>query len=182
MRFAELEGHEILRIGAGVDQLLDPFENLDHARIREGQLAGEEFLIIVRPELAQQRLDRDIGAGVGTVADTLRDGRHARRACLLDEIEELRLGQLRIRGQRDAERLQHVLVVVELDGVGLLRNAIRLAVVGPDLACPRFDLVPIHRVVERHDVVCRDVFGLVGLEIKDVGAFARRQRGLERRE
>ena len=69
MRLAELQGHEVLRIGAGIDQLLDPGEDLDDARILEGELAGEQLAVVVEAELAQQRLAEDVGAGIGPVAD-----------------------------------------------------------------------------------------------------------------
>jgi hypothetical protein len=82
MRLAELERHEVLRIAAGVDDLLDPLEHLDDARIGKRQLAGEELLVVVRTQLAQQRFDGEIRPRIRPVADALRDRRHSRRRAL----------------------------------------------------------------------------------------------------
>ena len=143
VRLAELQRHEVLRIGAGVDQLLDPGEDGDDARILEGELAGEELAVVVEAELAQQRLAEDIGAGIGPVAHALRDRRHIGGARLLHQVEELRLVELVAGRQRDAELRQPVLVVVELVGIGLLGQRPGLAVMGPDLAGPVIDVVPV---------------------------------------
>ena len=52
---------------------------------------------------------------------------------------------------------------------------------GPHLARPIVDVVPVDQVVERDDVAVGDVFGLVGLDIEDVGPLARRQSRPQRR-
>ena len=181
MRFAELHGHEVLGVSAGVDQLFHPSEDLDHPRILERQLAVEQLAVVVGAELVQEGLLQDVSAGIGPVADALGDRRDAGGLGFLDDVEELRLGELAALGQRHAELLQDVLVVVDLVGIGLLRQTPGLAVVGPDRARPVVDRAPVHEVVERHDVAVGDVLGLIGLEVEDVGALAGRQRGLEGR-
>ena len=84
-------------------------------------------------------------------------------------------------GRRNAQLRQPVLVVVELVGIGLLGQRPCLAVMGPDLARPVIDVVPVHQIVERDDVAVGDVFGLVRLQIEDIRSLAGGQRRPERR-
>ena len=84
-------------------------------------------------------------------------------------------------GRRNAELREPILVVVELVGIGLLGKRPGLAVMGPDLAGPVIDVVPVDQVVERDDVAVGDVLGLVRLEIEDIRALAGGQRRPQRR-
>ena len=97
VRLAELQRHEVARVGAVVRQLLDPCEHVDDARVLERELAVQQLAVVVGAELAQERLGQDVGAGIGPVAHALGDRRDVRGVRLLDEVDELVLRELRVR-------------------------------------------------------------------------------------
>ena len=186
VRFAELEGREGLGIGAGVDHLLHVVEDLDHARVLVGQLAGPECCVVVRPELAQQQLVGQVRAGIGPVADALHDRRDAHPRGSLDHLEKLVLGQLLVVAELDAGLRQHLvhelLVLVQLDRERLHADAVDLAVEGPGALGEVLEATQDLLVLDRRHQSALDELHPIRLEIDDVRALAGLQRGRHRRE
>ena len=122
---------------------------------------------------------REVGTGEQAVAHAERHRRHVLRARLFRHIAEGSGVELKVAGHLDAEVGQGFLVVVHLDRPGLERQAMRLALVGPDLLRPRLDRRPVERrKIEQQGVF--HVLHLVGLCVEDVGRGAGAQRRLQR--
>ena len=177
--FAELEGGERGRQQAGIGQAADPFQGVDDARIGPWQLAGEQLAVIVGPELLQQCFVRQMRAGERAVAGPKRHRHDAFRLRLLRHVEECVTGKLEILGHLHAEFVHELLVVINLHGPRLERQAVRFALVAPRLLRPRLDVRPVQvREVEQEAIFV--ILGLVGLGIEDVRRLSGTQRGLER--
>jgi hypothetical protein len=170
--FAELERREALRIGAGIDQTLVPGHDIDDPRVLERQLAVQQLGVIVRTQLAQQRFEQQQPARERPVADALGHRRDAGGGALLDHVGETGLGQLERGRYVDADLLDQVLVVIELDRIGLDRQAVELAVHGPGRLGPVLDTGRIDIGVERLQEAAGHELRLVGLHVEDVGGLA----------
>ena len=146
----------------------------------QGELAGEQLAIVLDAEPLQQRLVHEMRARIGPVADAERHRRDALGLRLLDHVEEGVGGELQALRHAHAEVRHGLLVVVKLDGPGLQRQAIGLALIGPGLLRPRLHGCPIEpREIEQEAVL--HVLGLVRLGVEDVRRLIGAQRRLEAR-
>ena len=178
----ERQGRDGFRQRPDVDDLPGEVQDLDHARVRVGELALEQLPVVVGAELAQHRLERQIGAGERPVAGAERDRLHAGGLRLLQDVEELRLTHAPVFRDRDAELLHQLLVVVDLVGVARIRNAPGMPVAAPCAARPRLDLRPVDQVLQRLEVAVVGKLDLVRLGVDHVRPLPGAQRGAQRGE
>ena len=164
---------------AGVHPGLHQAQRVDDARVTPRQLALQQVVVVLGPELLQQRLVREVRAGVRPVADPERHRRHVLPARLLRQLEERLRVELQVRRHGHAELAERLAVEEHLDRPRLERHAVRLALVRPRLLRPRLDRRPVERGEVEQEAVLH-VLELVGLGVEEVRRGAGAERGLER--